>query len=410
MSHAPASPSIASLLLAAASLLAGCATSISRSPVSAPEQVVWRHGLVIDASSSASTLFAYRWRTATGARLPVIESLELPGNDDCEPAPRGLGSYEGRPEEAAASLTPLFRCALGVVGGDPAARERATLLLRGTAGLREISDPAREEILERVRADLERLPLGEVSARVISGQDEGIFGWLTVNYLMGHLSHGGPSPTVGALDLGGASTQITFQPLEIPDRHGRRLRLGDAEYVLYSHSYLGLGQDRARIAVDSPACYLRNYPLEEGRTGTGDFAACREAIHERFARPCEASPCSIFGVHQPPVHGDFLAFSVYYYTARALGIAGRLTPTELAEAGVDFCAADWLELTAKDPDLASDPYFPNHCFAAAYVTTLLTEGWGFTPTTERVHALRRLRGTQVGWTLGALLVELTDGD
>jgi apyrase len=46
---------------------------------------------------------------------------------------------------------------------------------------------------------------------VISGEEEGTFGWVAVNYLQNTLS-ADPSTTIGALDMGGASTQITFAP------------------------------------------------------------------------------------------------------------------------------------------------------------------------------------------------------
>merc|ERR1719312_2320547 len=40
--------------------------------------------------------------------------------------------------------------------------------------------------------------------------DEGVFGWMTVNYLLGQLNQ--PKKSYVALDLGGGSTQITFLP------------------------------------------------------------------------------------------------------------------------------------------------------------------------------------------------------
>lgn len=62
---------------------------------------------------------------------------------------------------------------------------------------------------------------------------------------MGHwLSPG--RPTLGALDFGGASTQITFATQEeIEDRRDRiKLRLYGQEYSLYTHSFLCYGQDQ----------------------------------------------------------------------------------------------------------------------------------------------------------------------
>lgn len=47
---------------------------------------------------------------------------------------------------------------------------------------------------------------------VCAGEEEGVYGWLTVNKARGTLfAH--PHETTGAIDLGGASSQITFSPI-----------------------------------------------------------------------------------------------------------------------------------------------------------------------------------------------------
>lgn len=53
--------------------------------------------------------------------------------------------------------------------------------------------------------------------------------------------------TVGALDLGGASTQITFETPEKVEneRNHMTLRLYGQEYSLYTHSYLCYGKEEA---------------------------------------------------------------------------------------------------------------------------------------------------------------------
>lgn len=54
--------------------------------------------------------------------------------------------------------------------------------------------------------------------------------------------------TVGALDLGGASSQITFSPTQtsvLEDFY--ELPLGDKVVRLYSHSFLGYGWGDARM-------------------------------------------------------------------------------------------------------------------------------------------------------------------
>ena len=54
--------------------------------------------------------------------------------------------------------------------------------------------------------------------------------------------------TVGAMDMGGASTQITFvpeNPATIASGYNRSVGLYSVEYKLYTHSYLCYGVNEA---------------------------------------------------------------------------------------------------------------------------------------------------------------------
>jgi apyrase len=370
----------------------------------------WRYALVFDASSSATGMQIFQWRPRPGGRLPQIEAAPYAPEQQTEAwemkVRPGLSSYADNPEEAVHSLYPLVEFALEKIGADPRALSRSSLLLRATAGMRLLPDAQQEAIVSAVRGYFETLPFGATSAQIITGAEEGIYGWIAVNYTLGHLEHGGPFPTVGALDLGGASTQITFLPLDYPRSLGQTVRIGQNTYHLYTHSYLGLGQDQARDSVASPACFIRGFPMPSGGTGTGDFERCRGAILEGFRVPCENEPCPLLGTYQPPLYGDFLAFSVYAYAADFFGLGERLVPEDIAEKGAVFCAQDWNAMVAADPDLADNRYVPNYCYAAAHIATLLTDGFGFPDSTQRITAPLRVQGASVGWTLGALVYEL----
>ncbi len=375
----------------------------------------WSYALVIDASSSASTLAIFEWKPAIGGRLPRVEAAPRTGSPATKAAGErwekrvkpGLGSYRGRPNEAAASLEPLIEYALDKIGSDPATLARTSVSVRATAGMRLLGADDRAQILSSIDRYLESTPFGSTPARVISGAEEGLYGWITVNYILGHLEHGGRFSTVGALDLGGASTQITFQPLDFPKRFAETITLGSNTYNLYAKSYLDLGQDKARETVASPACFLVGYPSPHG-PGTGDFDACRTAIREALSAPCpEGEPsCSMFGSYQPPLYGDFLALSVYAYTADFFGLRDRVRPEDLEAAGRDFCSRDWQLWVADEPEIADDPYLPLYCYAAVHVVTLLTDGFGFPADTDRISAPLKIQGRATGWALGALLYEL----
>jgi apyrase len=370
----------------------------------------WRYALVIDASSSATGLQIFKWRARPGGRLPQIEAAPYPRRPEYDAweikVRPGLSAYADNPEQAAQSLEPLMDFALEKLGTDGRVLSDSSVLLRATAGMRLLPNQQQEAILFQLRSYLDSLPFGESSARVISGEEEGVYGWIAVNYTLGHLEHGGPFPTVGALDLGGASTQITFLPLDYPRSLGRTVRIGENTYRLYTHSYLGLGQDQARESVDSTACFIRGYPMPSGGVGTGDFARCQEAILETFSAPCDDGPCSLFGAYQPPLYGEFLAFSVYAFAADFFDLGERLVPQDIAEEGAAFCSQDWNAMIAADPDLESNPYVPNYCYAAAHIATLLSDGFGFPSETDKITAPLRVQGSSVGWTLGALVYDL----
>lgn len=131
---------------------------------------------------------------------------------------------------------------------------------------------AADEVLRSVEETLQRFPFSYQGSRTLSGQEEGAFGWVTVNYLderlkqvscqmqLGEHERIFPhlltmsvflqgSETTGALDLGGASTQISF----ISDRfdgsespnNSIMFRLYGNDYKLYTHSFLCYGKDQA---------------------------------------------------------------------------------------------------------------------------------------------------------------------
>lgn len=414
--------------LALVALLAS-ACSIAPGPAPAPlpaagagDDPSWRYALMIDASSSASTLQIFRWRRPDDGRLPIVEAVFDPDSGEAwesrvEP---GIAAYSGKPQEAAASLEPLVDFATSKLGGGSAPPAGTSLYLRATAGMRLLDAEQQKKILAAVRSYLRSTPFDPATAEVVSGEDEGVFGWITVNYLLGHLDHGGLFPTVGALDLGGASAQITFQPLDFPRDHAREVALGGKRYRLFTRSYLGLGQDVARERVGSPDCFPAGYPIPAlaampaipaGTEGRGDFDACGRAIRRELAVACseDEKPCPLLEGTTPPLYGDFVALSVYAYTADYFELDERLRPSEIAAAGRELCARDWNAWVAREPAIAGNPYAPLYCYASAHIEALLADGFGFPADTERITAPLRIQGAPIGWTLGALVYELAGG-
>uniref|UniRef100_S4RD95 Ectonucleoside triphosphate diphosphohydrolase 2 n=1 Tax=Petromyzon marinus TaxID=7757 RepID=S4RD95_PETMA len=314
-----------------------------------------KYGIVLDAGSSHTALFVYEWPAEKQNDTGVIAQRHLCDVDD-ELAGGGISSYSSSPSGAGESLRACMDKAKAIVPKDRWAD--TPLALGATAGMRllEMSDSvAAKAVLSSVREVLGSYPFSYREGRIISGQEEGTYGWITANYFLynfiqftwlGKWQWTTSTKPIGALDLGGASTQITFmteEPLQgSPD--SLTIQLYGRKYHVYSHSYLCYGRDQAikrflstlykaspGALVDNP-CYPTlysvaynlsfiydspctsdarpaNYDPNQSVTfrGTANPAECSNTISSIFNfSACSSPNCTFDGVWQPPVRGQFL--------------------------------------------------------------------------------------------------------
>ena len=161
--------------------------------------------------------------------------------------------------------------------------------------------------------------------------------------------------------------------------------------------------------VASPACYVRDYRSDDSAiVGRGRYRACRRAIRGEIkkarrsgAYSCERS-CNRLGAYQPPLVGDFVAFSAFAYTAEFLGLDSQLTLATLRDAGREYCRTPWREVAADcEPD-CNEEWLNRYCFSSAYIVTLLHEVYGF-PLDQQILISNELEGADIDWTLGAMV-------
>ncbi|XP_028286977.1 ectonucleoside triphosphate diphosphohydrolase 1 isoform X3 [Parambassis ranga] len=318
------------------------------------------------------------------------------------------------------------------------------LYLGATAGMRLLNmenSKASEKVFQAVGAALQKFPFSYQGARILSGQEEGAFGWVTVNYLDDRLKQG--LETIGALDLGGASTQISFvsdnyDGSESPS-NSVTFRLYGNDYNLYTHSFLCYGKDQVlRLALahqtqsgpttildpcfhpgytetknysvlyDSP-CVSDRKPLEDPVTfihnGQGNFQQCQEVVKSVFNfTTCKYSQCSFNGVFQPHLQGPFGAFSAYYFVMNFLNLTDTSIPLEtVKEKLTSYCATPWKEIVKQHPNVKLS-YLAEYCFSGTYIITLLTEGYNFTSKSySDIKFIKKIKGSDAGWTLGYML-------
>ena len=222
-----------------------------------PSSPLVQYALMIDAGSTGSRIHVYKFNNCGPSPTYEYETFvqKLPG----------LSSYAGRPEDAAQSLDSLLDVAVRTV---PEALRRCTpVAVKATAGLRLLGPEQSSEILDAVRHRLDTVYPFPLAAQdpvaIMDGRDEGVYAWVTANYLLDTIRADSPKTAApyAVLDLGGASTQIVFEPVfeagpgagNMHDgEHKYELKFGGPNgktHVLYQHSYLGYGLMRARKSV-----------------------------------------------------------------------------------------------------------------------------------------------------------------
>lgn len=385
------------------------------------------YGLMIDAGSTGSRMHTFAFR-----RGPAGE-LKLSSEDFLAIKP-GLSAYKDDPRAAAASLDPLLARARRLV---PEARRAETpVFLRATAGLRMAGAAKAEAILAGVRTHLAASGFRfspSTGASILGGSDEGVYSWITVNYLMGRAG----ANTVGTLEMGGGSSQVAFVPPTTP--HGSRCDartqtqlFGGEHLPLFTRSDLGFGLQKARAvalaAFEAAGNVARNpcinaggkvvvkIPFDAGGrsvtlAGSGNFGDCRAAIEKAVVEParktCVCAACGYSGIPRPEPIGEYVAIAFYRERTFGIGMPRTIRVEDIVAKGVDVCSMSVGEVMDKFPKV-SNGAATDLCLDLAYIVTHLKHGYGITENSGTVlHVKDRISGFELGWSLGAMFDEMS---
>ncbi|KZT65832.1 hypothetical protein DAEQUDRAFT_496508 [Daedalea quercina L-15889] len=432
---------------------------------SKPSLPLVQYALMVDAGSTGSRIHIYKFNNCGQSPTYEYEVFRM-----TQP---GLSSYSGRPQEAAQSLDVLLNEAVRII---PKELQSCTpIQVKATAGLRLLGASESAAILDAVKAHLHASYSfslkDEDGVAIMDGKDEGVYAWITANYLLNTIRGESPAgtPSYAVLDLGGASTQIVFEPvfskpddtLE-PGEHKYDLAFGGKTHVLYQHSYLGYGLMRARQSVHrlvefmgnlrgtaagaganatiANACLARGtaraVDIEDARVpggkfgvtmvgaDVGGFEACNRVVELVMAKDaiCEVKPCSFNGVYQPSLMDTFPAGKVlllsYFYDrlqpfldaspelAKApLSVATFGTLAQQVCLGRPSWTQHWGSNAALMEELEGRPEW---CLDLTFMHALLRLGYELDRARE-IQVGKQIEGTELGWCLGATLA-MVGGD
>ncbi|XP_037684761.1 ectonucleoside triphosphate diphosphohydrolase 3 isoform X1 [Choloepus didactylus] len=448
LSRTPAIVALVVLLVSVVVLVAITLIQIHQKEVLPPGL---KYGIVLDAGSSRTTVYVYQWPAEKENNTGVVSQTFR-----CSVRGSGISSYGNNPQDVPKAFED---CMQKVKLQIPAQLHGSTRIhLGATAGMRLLrsqNETAANEVLASIQNYFKSQPFDFRGAQIISGQEEGVYGWITANYLMGNFLeknlwrmwvHPHGVETTGALDLGGASTQISFAAEEkvgLNTSGLMQVSLYGYVYTLYTHSFQCYGRNEAekrflaRLLQNSPTktdlinpCYPRNYtatfPMSHifnslctadlspasyhpddiiAFEGTGDPLLCREKVAFLFDfKACQdPEACSFDGVYQPKVKGPFVAFAGFYYTASALNLSGSFSLDIFNSSTWNFCSQNWSQLPLLLPRF-DEEYARSYCFSAHYIYHLLVNGYKFTEETwPQIHFKKEVGNSSIAWSLGYML-------
>lgn len=412
---------------------------------------------MVDAGSTGSRIHVYKFNNC--GPTPELESEEFKMT---EKSVGGLSNFKDDPIAAAKSLDPLMDVAMKHVPDK--LKGCSPIAVKATAGLRRIGADSADTILKQVRTHLEQdypFPVvGEENDGVVimPGSEEGVYAWITTNYLLGKIGGPDKTETAAVFDLGGGSTQIVFEPTfkgsadgGMPEKlaegdHKYELDFGGRKFELYQHSHLDYGLMAARDTIHETLvndiaaskdkdnswmnkpivhpCFSVGMSKEvevtfEGSEKAFNFsgpsqpspAQCRalaeKILHKDAA--CELAPCSFNGVHQPPLaktfaKEDVYIFSYFYDRTKMIGMPDSFTLREMHDLASTVCqgeeAWDVFDSVPGAMDELSDR--PEHCLDLNFMMALLHSGYEM-PIDREVKIAKKIDGNELGWCLGASL-------
>ncbi|UZJ53866.1 hypothetical protein CBS101457_003186 [Exobasidium rhododendri] len=458
-----------------------------------------KYAVIVDAGSSGSRMQIYSWKDArvdkahrerAGENLKVLPTVEKgtwegSGRDWQLKVEPGLSTFGSHPHDLANYLKPLFDHASSII--PPEALSETPIYVLATAGMRFLPPEQREAVIEETCRFIDHdtpFSLGKGGCadhiQIITGEEEGLLGWIAINYLMDGF-HFKPDSTIqgsvegtkgrstyGFLDMGGASTQIAFEPSgrvqvlpeDSKDLTPVKLRMLDGTDVTHNvfvTTFLGFGTNKARErylqSVESTGlsqplidpCLPDGLRMQSDNgtqlLGTGSFDTCLSSLAPLLDKDakCNHPPCLFHGVHVPAIDfsvNHFIGVSEYWFSSNdVFKLGGVYDFVSFQKAAQDFCGRPWSEI---EMELKSGQVFGKQvtkdrlemqCFKSAWMTTVLHEGIGLPRITDsggkgdgKPHAdeaqdkadeknlfqsVNDVKGLAVSWTLGKAVLEAT---
>ena len=283
------------------------------------------------------------------------------------------------------------------------------LYIYATGGMRELDSATQSEIMSNLIQSLNEktdFEFSNYSVRVISGEEEGYYLWLAANYQRSQYSE---PYTVGVMDLGGSSLQISYDvALDQKDQAEKSFSVHDFSYNVYSHSYADLGilqlLDRinnnltytSASAIPHP-CLNKGYSItDNGKTyiGAMNFEKCESYVHEYLVSEIKNTQRPGY-IETTEIFYDFGSFNLF---ASFAGLSASSDILALRSESQAICAET---STAIEQKANGYTYAYTYCLQGIMIYNIVKNAFQF-PDSLAMMYTEEIAGTNVSWTLGSV--------
>lgn len=319
------------------------------------------------------------------------------------------------------------------------------LLLLATGGMRRLKQQHPQEfaILRTAIVDfIKDSGFRNPEYHTISGDDEGLYGWVAVNYVDGTFRADAEGPH-GFVEMGGESAQfaVSIEEEHYADYSGilREVKIAGKVYKVFVKTWLGLGgesawkrhEERLRESdsvMPHDPCIPKGYAYrlsgsDKTVLGTGDFVECMKetiSLLNCTNKNCLAGNLCIYtGDHvgcllQDPLSGTplmkfdtrkFHGASVYWHATHGIFNAGQ-DGNDFASfwrQAVNLSTKNWEKMKAERPGEKQNGYkfLLKSFFTAAMVMSTLFVGFGIPMPQEALKATRDFAVERATWAIDA---------
>lgn len=379
---------------------------------SAVQESASQYIAVIDAGSSGTRLNLYQQAQDS------VTAVELENSKMDVP----LASLSADPAQAGAeAVDPLLQPLAEFAKEQNIAVEDITVNVLSTAGMRKVDAAAAEQIYESVDESITAAGFALGKTETITGAQEGLFAWADANSLKGTLGNSKKDP-IGIVEVGGASAQVAFattDATQVDEGDLVQVTINGVAYDVFTHSYLGLGQNDARSQmVEVTDADTKCYPNSEdaaltyepndavsfaASTAEFNFDTCSLAyegvIAERSAEVPPNSLASIAGFEST----KFFGLSSIAYAASDFGVDAEDVQASLAPTVAGECTGTnaWATLAVQFPADQQD-FAENACANGSYIATFLAE---LGIANDSLVADAKINGEAPSWTRGFVVLQ-----